>query len=123
MGAQLVAKWHYWKLTAATYPTLLKQGMDQLGGCDEPHNIDMQKRLLIAGQGCVTVWLLQHEAPGWADAACSLLARLSGLPVRPGKPVAGTVLLEGLSRLYALLDVLDDDGVSPSRQAPHMAAA
>ncbi len=123
MGAQLVAKWHYWKLTAATYPTLLKQGMDQLGGCDEPHNIDMQKRLLIAGQGCVTVWLLQHEAPGWADAACSLLARLSGLPVRPGKPVAGTVLLAGLSRLYALLDALDDGGVSPLEQAPHMAAA
>ena len=114
-SAQQIAEWHRWRMELEPYFRLLKQGIRQLGGCGEPGDVGMLKRLLVAGQACTTVWRLQHVQRTWASSARAMLAQLTGRNVRPGRPVPGAVLFEGLGKLYALLDVLDADGMPMRR--------
>jgi flagellar biosynthesis protein FlhF len=116
-----IAQWSCWRSEVEPYAKLLKQGVIQLGGCGQPGDSDMLKRLLIAGQAGTTVWRLQHAQGNWAEAARKLLTQLAGRQDRPGKPVAGTVLFEGLGKLYMLLDALDGDNVAIASQATGMA--
>jgi flagellar biosynthesis protein FlhF len=120
--AQQIAQWHHWKLVAETYTKVLKHGCHHLGGHGQADNIDMRKRLLVAGQGSVLVWRLQNTSQDWAGLARNMLARLSGLQARPDQPVAGVTLLEGLNKLYALLDILDDQEALPPQTARMVAA-
>ncbi|MDI1268223.1 MAG: flagellar biosynthesis protein FlhF [Polaromonas sp.] len=120
--AQQMAQWPGWRAAAEPYFKLLKQGILQLGGAGPSDEAAMRKRLLIAGQACTTVFRLQYVQDAWADAARKVLAQLAGRSVRPDRPVPGPVLLEGLGKLFVLLDALETDGAAPSPQ-PHRVTA
>lgn len=121
-AAQQLAQWPTWRTTAKPYFNLLKQGILQLGGGGQSDGAALPKRLLIAGQASTTVFRLQHAQDAWAETARKVLAQLAGRSVRPGQPVPGPALFEGLGKLFVLLDALETDGAAASPQ-PHMAAA
>ncbi|WP_025916161.1 flagellar biosynthesis protein FlhF [Herminiimonas sp. CN] len=118
--AQQIVQWHHWRAAVEPYFKLLKHGINQLGGCGQPGDVNMLKRLLIAGQVCATAWRLQHVQGDWAEPARKLLAQLSGHPSRLGRAVPGSVLFEGMGKLYVLLDALDADGSAMPPQAPDL---
>jgi flagellar biosynthesis protein FlhF len=113
-----MAQWPGWRTAAEPYFKLLKQGILQLSSDGAPDGSAMRKQWLIAGQASTTVFRLQYQQDAWADAARKVLARLAGRSVRPGRPVPGPVLLEGLGKLFVLLDALesDDAELSPQRR-------
>ena len=119
--ASQMSEWYRWRLEADTYFKLLKQAIQQSGGCGEPGDVEMMKRLLIAGQTSVTVWRLQRTQAEWALSARALLAHLAGRIMRMrmdgispvSAAVSGAVLLEGLGKCLVLMDVLDAGEVSP----------
>lgn len=115
---QQMAQWSAWRSTAEPYFKLLQQGIAQLAGTpagDLATELAVRKRLLIAGQACTTVFRLQRARQPWAETARKALAQLAGRPPRPDRAVPGTALLEGLGKLFVLLDALKTDGVP---QAP-----
>ncbi len=114
--AQQLAQWPGWRIAAEPYFKLLKQGIVQLAGEVQPEGATMRKQWLIAGQASTTVFRLQYAQDTWADAARKVLARLAGRSVRPGRPVPGPVLLEGLGKFLVLLDALESDGTDLSPQ-------
>lgn len=114
--AQQLAQWPGWRIAAEPYFKLLKQGIVQLAGEVQPEDATMRKQWLIAGQASTTVFRLQYAQDTWADAARKVLARLAGRSVRPGRPVPGPVLLEGLGKFLVLLDALESDGTDLSPQ-------
>ncbi|MDI1272379.1 flagellar biosynthesis protein FlhF [Polaromonas sp.] len=114
--AQQIAKWPGWRAGAEPCFKLLKQGIVQLAGDVRPDDATLRKQWLIAGQASITVFRLQHLQDAWADAARKVLARLAGRSVRPGRPVPGSVLLEGLGKFFVLLDALESEGTDLSPQ-------
>ncbi|MFC5476051.1 flagellar biosynthesis protein FlhF [Paraherbaspirillum soli] len=124
LAASQLAEWTRWRLAADPYFRLLKQAVQQLGGCGQPGDADMLKRLLIAAQASTTVWRLLHAQDSWAPAARSLLAQLAGRQIRPGasRPASAAVLFEGFGKLIVLLDALDAEGATSPRQLSGIAA-
>ncbi|MEB0013905.1 flagellar biosynthesis protein FlhF [Glaciimonas sp. CA11.2] len=128
VAASQMIEWYRWRVEADTYFKLLKQAIQQSGGCGEPGDADMMKRLLIAGQTSVTVWRLQRAQAEWAPSARALLAHLAGRSMRMrmdgispvSAAVSGTVLLEGLEKCLVLMDVLDTGVVSLQNAAKDM---
>jgi flagellar biosynthesis protein FlhF len=117
-----MVQWPGWRIAAEPYFKLLKQGIVQLASDVPPDDASMRKQWLIAGQASTTVFRLQYAQDPWADAARKVLARLAGRSVRPGRPVPGPVLLEGLGKFFVLLDALESDGADLSPQS-HRATA
>ena len=76
--------------------------------------VALPKRVLVAAQACITVFLLQQEQAAWAETARRVLAQLTGRSVRPDRPVPGPALFEGLEKLFVLLDALETDGATQS---------
>ncbi|WP_240162397.1 flagellar biosynthesis protein FlhF [Glaciimonas sp. PAMC28666] len=126
-GSQLVA-WYRWRVEVDPYFRLLKEAVNQLGGCGQPGDADMLKRMLTAGQASITVWRLLQARDDWAKVARSLLVQLSGRPVRAGaaRPASAAVLFEGLGKLFVLLETLaltlDADSGMASQRVPGVAA-
>jgi len=122
---QLVA-WACWKQAVEPFYKLLRQAVQQLGGCTEPGDSDMPKRLLIAAQASTTVWRLAHKQDTWAGAARALLAQLAGHRIRSGAitVASSTALFEGFGKLIALLQALelDADGVRSASDVTGLAA-
>ncbi|MEO8407547.1 MAG: flagellar biosynthesis protein FlhF, partial [Oxalobacteraceae bacterium] len=117
---QQIVQWYHWRVAVEPYFKLLKQGIHQLGGCGQPGDVNMLKRLLVAGQASTTVWRLQHAQEKWAEPARKLLAQLTGQQLRAERAVSGSVLFEGLCKLYVLLDALDTEGSATPPQAPDL---
>ena len=117
-----MVQWPGWRTAAEPYFKLLKQGIVQLASDVQPDDATMRKQWLIAGQASTTVFRLQYAQDPWADAARKVLARLAGRSVRPGRPVPGPVLLEGLGKFFVLLDALESDGTDLSPQPRRVTA-
>lgn len=114
---QQMAQWSAWRSTAEPYFRLLQQGLAQLAGTPAGElatELAVRKRLLIAGQACTTVFRLQRAQQPWAEPARKALAQLAGRPLRPDRAVPGSALLEGLGKLFVLLDALKSDGAAPA---------
>ncbi len=116
--AQQVVQWADWRVGAEPYFKLLSQGLAQLAENEAVGEDTVLKRMLISGQLASTVFLLQCRQEAWADTARKLLAQLAGKAIRPDRPVPGVLLLEGLGRLFVLLDALatDDSSLLPAAE-------
>jgi flagellar biosynthesis protein FlhF len=110
-----IAQWPAWRTAAEAYFKLFNQGMGQLAEDAAPGDVAMRKRQLITGQAASTVHRLQRSQNATAETARKGLAQLAGRVVRADRPVPGPVLLEGLGKLFVLLDALetDDPTVAP----------
>jgi len=120
-AAQQMAQWPAWRAAAEPHFKLLAQTVVQLADGGPSSDAAALKRFLIAGQVCTTVLRLQRAPHAWADASRKVLTQLAGRAVRPGSPVPGPVLLEGLGKLFVLLDALETDATAASPW-PHLAA-
>ena len=115
-SAQKIVQWAAWRATTEPYFKLLVQGLLQLRDSRATGEVALPKRVLVAAQACITVFLLQQEQAAWAETARRVLAQLTGRSVRPDRPVPGPALFEGLEKLFVLLDALETDGATQSPQ-------
>ena len=113
--AAQVGRWMQWTIAAEEQFRTLRHAIEhfvQEGGESGNHG-DNQGDNLVALQLGLTTLRLQHTPTATAPA---FLSRLSGrATARVNAPVPGVVLNEGMSRLLALLDVLEN---YPGRAAP-----
>ncbi|MDK3024817.1 flagellar biosynthesis protein FlhF [Cupriavidus taiwanensis] len=111
--AAQVARWALWTDAAEPGLRTLRHAIDHFAQDAQ----DAAGATVAALQLGLSVLRLEH-AP--TAAAPAFLARLAGRAVRPGAPVPGTVLNEGMGRMLALLDVLEN---YPGRATAAPAAA
>ena len=116
-SAQQLMQWASWRATTEPYFKLLTQAVVQLGDGRAPVEVAIAKRVLIAAQACLTVFLLQQAQSVWAEAARTVLTQLTGRSVRPGRPPLGSALFEGLGKLFVLLDAMETEGAAVSHHA------
>ena len=116
-SAQQLMQWASWRAATEPYFKLLTQAVLQLGDGRAPVEVAMSKRVLIAAQACLTVFLLQQAQSVWAEAARTVLTQLTGRSVRPGRPPLGSALFEGLGKLFVLLDAMETEGAAVSHHA------
>jgi flagellar biosynthesis protein FlhF len=118
--ASEIAQWPQWRAAADPYFKLLRQCAVQLDAeqaeqaqhmqdASDTVRIDAEKILMIAAQSASTVYRLQGESAPWAEPARKSLAQLAGRSIRPDRPVPSVCLLEGLEKLFVLLDALETD--------------
>ncbi|MBP0638195.1 flagellar biosynthesis protein FlhF [Cupriavidus sp. AcVe19-6a] len=113
--AAQVAHWTPWSDTAETRLRTLRHAADHFAQDAEAGHA--ASATLAALQLGMSVLRLEHAPTATAPA---FLARLAGRTVRAGAAVPGTVLNEGMGRMLALLDVLEN---YPGRTAAAPAAA
>ncbi|GLC96437.1 flagellar biosynthesis protein [Cupriavidus sp. TA19] len=113
--AAQVAHWTPWSDTAETRLRTLRHAADHFAQDAEAGHA--ASAALAALQLGLSVLRLEHAPTATAPA---FLARLAGRTVRAGAAVPGTVLNEGMGRMLALLDVLEN---YPGRAAAAPAAA
>lgn len=109
-SAQQMAQWPVWRSAAEPYFKLLHLGAAPLANESTPDDLAPLTRLLITGQAASTVFRLQRAQGAWAETARKVLAQLAGGVVRPDRPVSGPVLLDGLGKLFVLLEALESEG-------------
>jgi hypothetical protein len=109
--AQL-ALWYYWRWEIESFFKLLKAAGHQLESWEQETARATFNRILIATQACVMAWGLMR-APG-ADAlnARTFLVRLSGRQMKRAKPVTLPALLDGLFKLFTMLETLEHYSLS-----------
>ncbi|QEZ44314.1 flagellar biosynthesis protein FlhF [Cupriavidus oxalaticus] len=116
--AAQVARWAPWSDTAETRLRTLRHAADHFAqDADAGHAGHAASAALAALQLGLSVLRLEHAPTATAP---SFLARLAGRTVRAGAAVPGTVLNEGMGRMLALLDVLEN---YPGRAAAAPAVA
>ena len=113
-GAEQLAQWPAWRTAADPCFKLLKQALAQLDSAVSANATTALKRRMVAGQAVSTVFRLQGMPDAWADSARQVLAQLAGRALRPDRPVPGTALLEGLGKLFPLLDALETEAGAPT---------
>ncbi|MNT00902.1 hypothetical protein D3C72_1353500 [compost metagenome] len=101
--AAQVARWAPWTDTADARLRTLRHAADHFAQDAEAGHA--AGAALAALQLGLSVLRLEHAPTATAPA---FLARLAGRTARQGAPVAGTVLNEGMGRMLALLDVLEN---------------
>jgi hypothetical protein len=106
--AEQVALWYYWRWRIESFHKLLKSSGLELEEWLQESAGAIAKRLLVACMACVTVWQLQRQTTPAAQECQELLMRLSGRQTKRSRPVTTPGLLAGLSKLLAVLDVLEE---------------
>ena len=107
-----IAQWSGWRGACVPYFSLLKQAVQQLEASQLPLETTVLRKLLIAAQAAITVFGLQQAKQGWAETARRVMAQLAGQALRADRPVPGRALLEGLGKLFVLLDAMETGEVA-----------
>ena len=101
-----VALWYYYRWQIESYFKLLKEAGHQLESWEQETGLAVFKRLLIAGAASVLVWRLMRTTDAFGQRTREFLVRLSGRQMKPDKPITGPALLDGLFKLFAMLETL-----------------
>lgn len=109
--AQL-ALWYYWRWQIESFFKLLKSAGHQLESWQQETARATFNRLLIATQACVMAWRLMQAQEEEAVQARLFLVRLSGRQMKRTRPVTYPALLDGLFRLFSMLDALNHYSLS-----------
>lgn len=104
--AQL-ALWYYWRWEIESFFKLLKGAGHQLESWAQETARATFNRILIATQACVMAWGLMRAPGEDALRARAFLVRLSGRQMKRAKPVTLPALLDGLFKLFTMLDTLE----------------
>ena len=113
--AQRVAQWQDWAARLDGCLRLSAKGLSLLGGVGELGDPAMMHRLLVAGHVATTAWRVLQLPGERADRTRVLLAELAGRQVRADRPPSGSVVYEGLAKLFHLLAALGADTTETSR--------
>ena len=103
--AQL-ALWYYWRWDIESFFKLLKGAGHQLESWGQETARATFNRILIATQACVIAWGLMQAQGDDAMRTRMFLVRLSGRQMKRAKPVTFPALLDGLYKLFTMLETL-----------------
>jgi flagellar biosynthesis protein FlhF len=106
--ADQLIRWAGWQADAKPYFLFLDQSLPNPESETALGKAARHDRLLVLAHTCLTALQLQQAQQAWAPPARRLLAQLAGQVFDPAQPVSGPVLLEGLGKLYVLLDALEN---------------
>lgn len=119
--AHQLIRWAGWQADAKPYFHFLDQSLPSLEGETGLGNAARHNRLLVLAHTCLTAFRLQQAPQAWAHPARRVLAQLAGQAFDPAQPVPAPVLLEGLGKLYVLLEALETGGSASLPAAPQTA--
>lgn len=102
-----LATWYYYRWRIESYFKVLKQAGHQLESWGQETGKAIFKRLLIVAQSCALAWQIMHAQGEKAEAFKSFLVKLSGRQMKWKQPVTLPALLDGLFKLFMLLEVLE----------------
>lgn len=109
--AQL-ALWYYWRWEIESFFKLLKGAGHQLESWEQETARATFNRILIATQACVMAWGLMQAQGDNAIRARLFLVRLSGRQMKRARPVTFPALLDGLFKLFTMLEALEHYSLS-----------
>lgn len=102
-----LANWYYYRWNIESYFKLLKQAGHQLERWEQETGSAVFKRLLIVAQACALVWRIMRLESEKAKKMKAFLVRLSGRQMKRKQPVTASALLDGLFKLYMMIEVLE----------------
>src|SRR5690606_16013427 len=114
-------QWAGWQADAEAYFLLLAQSLPNSESDSAAGGAIPLDRLRVLAHTCLTAFLLQQARQAWAEPARRVLAQLAGRTFEPAQPLPGPVLLEGLGKLYVLLDALETGEAAPVPTVRHAA--
>lgn len=101
-----VALWYYYRWQIESYFKLLKEAGHQLESWEQETGLAVFKRLLIAGSASVLAWRLMRASDEVGQRTRDFLVRLSGRQTKRTRPVTAPALLDGLFKLFAMLETV-----------------
>lgn len=102
-----IALWYYFRWQIESFFKLLKQAGHQLEQWEQESGRAIFKRLLIATHACLLVWRLARQSGQAAERTQRFLIRLSGRQMKASRPVTMPALLDGVFKLFAMLETLE----------------
>lgn len=102
-----IAQWYAWRWRIESYFKLLKQAGQQLESWEQETGLAILKRLLIAGQACAQAWRLLRATDPADVRTREFLIRLSGRQMKRQRPATASALLDGLFKLFAMMELLE----------------
>ena len=115
VAAGRVVLWYYFRWQIESFFKLLKTAGHQLESWGQETGLALFKRLLIATQSCVLAWRLMRETGEYAQRTKEFLVRLSGRQTKRTRPVTAPALLDGLFKLFTLLETLEEYSIEELR--------
>ncbi len=106
---------HYYRWQIESYFKLLKETGHQLESWEQETGLALFKRLLIASQSCLLVWRLLLEQRECPQRTKEFLVRLSGRQTKRSRPITASAVLDGLFKLFTLLETLNEYSVEELR--------
>lgn len=107
-----IAQWYHHRWQIESYFKLLKEAGHQLESWEQETGEGILKRLLIAGQASVLAWRLMRAEDEQATHTRAFLVRLSGRQMKRTRPVTAPALLDGLFKLFTMLETLKNYSLS-----------
>jgi len=108
VAAETLALWYYYRWRIESYFKLLKQAGHQVESWEQESGEAIFKRLLIATQACALAWRIMRAEGGFAQQAKTFLVRLSGRQMKRTRPVTPSALLDGLFKLFVMIETLEN---------------
>jgi len=105
--AQTLALWYYYRWRIESYFKLLKQAGHQLESWEQETGGAVFKRLLIVAQACALAWRIMRAEGEFAEQTKTFLVRLSGRQMRRKRPVTPSALLDGIFKLFMMIETLE----------------
>jgi len=106
--AETLALWYYYRWRIESYFKLLKQAGHQVESWEQESGEALFKRLLIASQACALAWRMMRAKGDLAQQAKTFLVRLSGRQMKRTQPVTPSALLDGLYKLFMMIETLEN---------------
>lgn len=106
--AETLALWYYYRWRIESYFKLLKQAGHQVESWEQESGEALFKRLLIVTQACALAWRIMRADGDFAQQAKTFLVRLSGRQMKQTRPVTPSALLDGLFKLFMMIETLEN---------------
>ena len=118
--AEQIAEWYVWRWRVESYFKLAKSAGHHVEQWQQESAEAIAKRLLVTAMACVVVWQVARTKSPQAEAARSLLVRMSGRQTSRERPASEPAMLSGLWVLLSALDALDEYEVEELREVAHL---
>lgn len=105
---ETLALWYYYRWRIESYFKLLKQAGHQVESWEQESGAALFKRLLIVTQACALAWRIMRAEGDFAQQARTFLVRLSGRQMKRARPVTPPALLDGLFKLFVMIETLEN---------------
>jgi hypothetical protein len=106
-----IALWYYYRWQIESYFKLLKEAGHQLENWEQESGAAIMKRLLLAAQACVLAWRLMRDVGAFSRRTREFQVRLSGRQIKRNRPITAPALLDGLFKLFMMLETLNEYSV------------